>query len=113
MEALLVGVGVEVPGEVDDARAVVRCELFVGKEDIVTTKERGSKDITYRGQEPGDANPLRDLLIEAILRWRGMPGKSKRHRLAPCNSPLTPDPLPERELAQLRTSHYNLLYRNL
>jgi C-terminal peptidase prc len=37
------------------AAVVEMCELFVGKEDIVTTKERdSSQDYTYRGQRNGD-----------------------------------------------------------
>ena len=37
------------------AAVVEMCELFVGKEDIVTTKERDpSQNYTYRGQQNGD-----------------------------------------------------------
>ncbi len=37
------------------AAVVEMCELFVGKEDIVTTKERdASQNYTYRGQQAGD-----------------------------------------------------------
>lgn len=36
------------------AAVVEMCELFVGKEDIVTTKERDMPNYTYRGEKNGD-----------------------------------------------------------
>jgi C-terminal peptidase prc len=49
------------------AAVVEMCELFVGKEDIVTTKERdSSQDYTYRGQQNGDKSYPIVILINGF-----------------------------------------------